>query len=108
MIELARRGWARRPPLSPNVLFLGILVTGLIGIASLISVAQVNAQQVEDRASTRATQDSLCRLISLYLPKPGDAPPTTQRGRDVVDRFRAEYVRLECTATAAAPTPRPS
>lgn len=97
-----------RPALTPNVLLVGIIVTGLIGILALVQVASVNAQQVEDRATSRATAESLCSLISLFLPKPGDVPSDSERGRVVVSRFQAEYLRLHCAEQEGGPAPQVS
>lgn len=108
MTALSRIPRPRVPALTPNVLLVGIIVTGLIGILALALSASVNAQQVEDRATSRATAESLCSLIGLFLPKPGDPPNTTERGRVVISRFQAEYQRLHCAELSTGPVPRVS
>lgn len=95
----------RLPALTPNTLLALILITGLMGLAALVQVSLVGAKQVEDRATSAATAQSLCSLIALFLPKPGDAPSTTERGRVVVSRFQSEYERLHCSELPAGPVP---
>lgn len=105
MTALSRIPRPRVPALTPNVLLVGIIVTGLIGILALGLSASVNAKQVEDRATSKATTQSLCSLIGLFLPKAGDPPNTTERGRLVVSRFEAEYERLRCAELTKGPSP---
>lgn len=105
---------------SPNALSAIIGVFALIAVAAFvfsIMSLKTSVDQSADRAATRAAAEagqvsadaarrSLCRLMSIYLPKPGSAPPSTQRGREIVADFQAEYDALSC-ATVMVPA-RPS
>jgi hypothetical protein len=67
---------------------------GLVWLSTLASQAS------EDRVSSRATTQSLCDLLAIYV-APGPAP-TTARGRTVLAKMNDEYVRLKCAGDGAA------
>lgn len=96
----------RLPTMTPNLLLALILVTGLIGIAALVQVSLLTANQVEDRAVSRSTNESLCAILRLFIPGPGDPPSTTERGRKLITTFRRQYEDvLKCPNPLSGPTP---
>lgn len=86
---------ARPTPLS---LAVGLVVVFLMAAAGLIWMGSQASQASEDRATSRATTQSLCDLLGIYVGEPGQPAPTTARGVTILKKMNDEYKRLHCAA----------
>lgn len=88
------------PRPSPLALAVGLVVVFLMSMAGLVGLVMQASQASEDRVASKATTQSLCDLLAIYL-APGP-PATTDRGRVVLAKMHDEYTRLKCAGAPAA------
>ncbi len=84
--------------LSISIALVGVvaLIGIAIGVFNLQRTAEQAARAEADKARAEAILTSQCRIIDLYRVKPGDAAPTTERGRELATSFQREWERLGC------------
>lgn len=55
---------------------------------------------VDARRAIHTLQRQICPIVELSIPKQGDAPPTSQHGRDVIDASERLAKHLHCASGA--------
>lgn len=83
--EIARR---------TRALWAALIVGGLV-LAGLIFVSLDNHRTID------ANNRRWCPMVGLLIPKPGDAPPSTERGREVVVSALQLWQDFDCDAAVS-------
>lgn len=85
-----RRAFDRR-----TLAFIAVAVA--VGIAIVVAVRV----QAENERRLQQADRRWCPLISVLVPRPGDAPATTPRGRQVAERAADLASKFHCPPTGA-------
>jgi hypothetical protein len=86
---------------TPLALAAGLVVVFLMTAIALVWLSTLASRASEDRVASRATTQSLCDLLAIYV-QPGQPAPTTARGRTILAKMGDEYTRLKCAGAPAA------
>lgn len=76
---------------------VGVGIVIVFGLALVLFDNRMQVQQLQRR---------LCPMVTLSIHQPGQAPPSTARGRDIEAAARALAGSFGCTLPAAAPNGR--
>lgn len=71
-------------------LLWGALLVGALILAGMIAVTLDNSRAID------ANNQKLCPILSLLIPRPGDAQPQTPRGQEVASRASLVYEAYHC------------
>lgn len=79
---------------SPGALRIVVTISSLLTLIALVLSVRVSVSQSADRAGRDAVHRSLCEFYDYQ--RSTSPPPTTARGRVLVERAEAAYHRLHC------------